>query len=44
MYLFEKDRYEVNLGRLKKEKYTAYIKAMNPYAKGSKELKYKFEV
>lgn len=44
MYLFEKDGYEVNLGRLKKGKYTAYIKAMNPYAKGSKELKYKFEV
>ena len=44
MYLFEEDRYEVNLGKLKKGNYTAYIKAMNPYAKCSEELKYKFTV
>ena len=43
MYLFEEDKYEVNLGKLEKgREYTAYIKAMNAYAKTSKELKYKF--
>lgn len=42
MYLFEDDRYEVNLGRLKPgKKYTACIKAMNAFAKTSKEIKYK---
>ncbi|MBR5112545.1 MAG: metallophosphoesterase [Clostridia bacterium] len=44
MYLFEDNKYEINIGKLKPGKYTAYIKAMNPYAKTSKELKYKFEV
>ena len=44
MYLFEDNKYEINIGKLKPGKYTAYIKAMNPFAKTSKELKYKFEV
>ncbi len=42
MYLLEKDRYELKLGRLKSGKYTVYVKAMNPYAKTSKEIKYTF--
>ena len=45
MYLAEEDRYDVNLGKLKSgKKYTAYIKAMNAYAKTSKEIKYRFTV
>ena len=44
MYLFEEDKYDVNLGSLKPGKYTAYIKAVNSYAKTSKELRYSFTV
>ncbi len=45
MYLFEEDKYDVNLGRLKPgKKYTAYIRAMNAYAKTSEEIKYRFTV
>ena len=45
MYLFEEDKYEVNLGALKPgRKYTACIKAMNAYAKTSEEIKKSFTV
>ena len=45
MYPAEEDRYEVSLGALKPgRKYTAYIRAMNAYAKTSKEIRLSFTV
>lgn len=45
MYLFEEDRYEVNLGVLESGKrYTAEIVALNAYAESSSPLKYRFTV
>ena len=43
MYLFEEDKYEVNLGQLQSgKKYNAQIVALNAYAEASKTLRYSF--
>ena len=44
MYLFEDDKYDINLGKLEKGKYHVQIVAMNAYAELSSPLNYTFTI